>query len=532
MVCLAGTGLRRRAGVTRIGFMYDVCIIGGGVVGCAIARELSRYRLSTVLCEKSVDVSNGATKANSAIVHGGYTATHGTLKGELSIRGNRMYDRLNEELNFGLKHCGSLVLAFSEEERGSLEELKKNGELNGVEGLKIVERAELEKMEPQVGPEAVAALYCPETAITSPYEMCIALAENAVANGLDLRLESEVVGIQKSEGVFTVRIGAPPRARPGAEAAAQGHAAETAGPQELQARFVVNAAGVYSDRVAAMAGDESFTIQPRQGQYLILRRGDGDMVNHVVFQTPTKKGKGILVTATYWGNLMIGPNSEEIPDRDDVSTDRQILKHIVDTARRSIPDFKLSHVIRSFSGIRATSDTKQFIINEAPIGGFINAAGIDSPGLTSSPAIALKVAELLRGAGLELEEDPQFNPQRPQINSPAPLQPIKEVQELIELPEGKPERVVCRCEQIREKTIVDALNRGIPVKSLDGVKRRTRAGMGPCQGNFCGPRVRRLIARETGISEEEVLPRSSGSGILRERVSGKDLRKIDQAEEQ
>lgn len=483
------------------------------MVGCAIARELSRYTLSTVLCEKSVDVGNGATKANSAIVHGGYTAKHGTLKGELSIRGNRMYDRLNEELNFGLKRCGSLVLAFSKEERGSLAKLKENGELNGVEGLRIVERAELEEIEPNVGPEAVAALYCPETAVTSPYEMCIALAENAVANGLYLRLESEVVGIEKSGEVFTLRTAQD----------------STAPGRELQARFVVNAAGVYSDRIAAMVGDKSFTIHPRQGQYLILRRGDGEMVNHVVFQTPTKKGKGILVTATYWGNLMIGPNSEEIPDREDVSTDRQILKYIVDTARRSIPDFKLSHVIRSFSGIRATSDSKEFIINEAPIGGFINAAGIDSPGLTSSPAIALKVAALLRGAGLRMEEDPDFDPYRPQINAPAPLQPIKEVQELIELPEGNPERVVCRCEQIREKTIVDALNRGIPIKSLDAVKRRTRAGMGPCQGNFCGPRVRRLIARETGIGEDEVLPRSSGSGILPERVSGKDLRKIDEA---
>ena len=521
--------------------MYDVCIIGGGVVGCAIARELSRYRLNVVLCEKSVDVGNGATKANSAIVHGGYTATHGTLKGELSIRGNRMYDRLNDELNFGLRRCGSLVLAFSEEDRSSLTKLKKNGELNSVKGLKIIERAELEQMEPNVGPEAVAALYCPETAITSPYEMCIALAENAVTNGVELRLESEVLDIQKTDGAFTVRTekaitgpaetgsGQPGRVatETGASGPSQSGPAASA-TQELRARFVVNAAGVYSDRIAAMVGDSSFAIQPRQGQYLILRRGDGDMVKHVVFQTPTKKGKGILVTATYWNNLMIGPNSEEIPDRDDVSTNRQILKYIVDTARRSIPDFKLSHVIRSFSGIRATSDSKQFIINEAPIGGFINVAGIDSPGLTASPAIAEKVSGLLQNAGLTLEEDPQFNPHRPKINSPAPLQPIKEVQELIELPEGNPERVVCRCEQIREKTIVDALGRGIPIKSLDAVKRRTRAGMGPCQGTFCGPRVRRLIARETGISEDEVLPRSSGSGILPERVSGKELRKIDE----
>jgi len=494
--------------------MYDVCIIGGGVVGCAIARTLAQYDLRIVLCEKSIDVGNGATKANSAIVHGGYTAKHGTLKGELSIRGNRMYDKLNEELNFGLRRCGSLVLAFSEEERTQLRALKSNGELNGVRDLRIVERDELEGMEPHVGPEALAALYCPETAVTSPYEMCIALAENAVRNGVDVLLESEVLGIEKRDGSFSIEVTAP-------------HSSENSHNLNLAADFVVNAGGVYSDRIAAMIGDASFKINPRRGQYLLLRRGDGDMAKHVVFQTPSEKGKGILVTPTYWGNLLIGPNSEEIPDREDVGTNRDILNYIVDTARRSIPDFKLSHIIRSFSGIRATGDSKEFIIREAPIGGFIHAAGIDSPGLTSSPAIALRVTELLEKAGLSLKENPDFDPLRPPINSPAPLQPIKEIQGFIDLPEGDPERVVCRCEQVREKTIVDALNRGIPVRSLDAVKRRTRAGMGPCQGTFCGPRVRRLIAREGGIPEDEVAPRGGASGLLPERVSGKDLREID-----
>ncbi len=505
--------------------MYDVCIIGGGIVGCAIARELSRYDLQIALLEKSVDVGNGATKANSAIVHGGYTAKHGTLKGELSIRGNRMYDKLNEELNFGLKRCGSLVLAFAEEEKPKLEELKKNGELNGVQGLRVIDRDELLEIEPNAGPDAIAALYCPETAVTSPYEMCIALAENAVANGLDLKLESEVIGIEKTGEYFTLHVKKVTGTSLGGDSRAD--ALDETAQRKLYTKFVINAAGVYSDKIAAMIGDNSFKIRPRQGQYLILRRGDGNLVDHVVFQTPTKKGKGILVTATYWGNLMIGPNSEEIPDREDVGTNREVLKYIVDTARRSIPDFKLSHVIRSFSGIRATSDSKEFIIREAPVGGFIHAAGIDSPGLTSSPAIAVRVRDLLEKAGLGLKERSNFNPVRPEINSPAPLQPIKEVQELIELPEGNPERVVCRCEQVREKTIVDALHRGIPVKSLDAVKRRTRAGMGPCQGTFCGPRVRKLIAHHTNIPEEEVVPRSGGSGILPERVSGKDLRKID-----
>ncbi|MDY7028145.1 MAG: NAD(P)/FAD-dependent oxidoreductase [Spirochaetota bacterium] len=505
--------------------MYDVCIIGAGVVGCAIARELSRYDLKVLICEKGEDVGVGATKANSAIVHGGYTAKHGTLKGELSIRGNRMYDRLQEELNFGLSRIGSLVLAFDDGERPALEKLLVNGEKNGVKGLRIIDRNELLEMEPETGPDAAAALYCPETAITSPYEFCIALAENAVANGAELRLHTEVAGIEKKNGHFRLKT-----VYGGQVLQAQGRQESPSHPVHagpVEASFVVNAAGVYSDAVSAMIGDASFTIQPRQGQYLIFRRGYGSLVNHVIFQTPSPKGKGVLVTPTYWGNLMVGPNSEEIPDRDDLSTNHAILRAIIGTARRSIPAFDLKQVIRSFSGIRATSSCRDFILKESSMSGFIQAAGIDSPGLTSSPAIAERVVSLLEHAGLDLTLRESFLPDRPAITTPSPLRPYREIQDEVKLPEGNPERIVCRCEQVREKTIVDALRRGIPVDSTDAIKRRTRAGMGYCQGNFCGSRVRRIIARETGLAEERITVPWEGAGAQTGRISGRELRALE-----
>lgn len=488
---------------------WDVCIIGAGVVGAAIARELSRYSLKILWLEKGEDVAVGSTKANSAIVHGGYTAKHGTVKGELCIRGNRMYDRLDEELHFGLKRTGSLVLAFSEDERRVLEGLIKNGEKNGVRGLRIVERDELEELEPAIGPEARAALYCNETAVTSPYEFCIALAENAVTGGVDLRLHSEVVGIRKTGGRFHVTAGVV-----------------GGGIEEFEVFFVINAAGVYADKVSALAGDRGFTISPRRGQYLVFRRGYGSLVNHVIFQAPTEKGKGILVTPTYWGNLLIGPDAEDVASRENVGTDIERLKYILRTARRSVPSADHTKIIRSFSGLRPSSDRGDFIIEESTVvPGFIQAAGIESPGLTSSPAIAERVVELLEQADLSLEERDDFQGRRP-ITVPGPLQPFSEIAKDVDLPPGEGERIICRCEQVREKVILDALYRGIPIDSTDAMKRRTRAGMGACQGSFCTDRVRALISRETGLPEESIGVRGSGSGLLPERVSPEDLRRL------
>ena len=478
--------------------MYDVVIIGGGVIGCSIARELSRYTLDIVVLEKGEDISTGATKANSGIVHGGYDASHNKLKGYFSRKGNQMFDRLEEELNFGFSRCGSLILAFSQEEREHLKKIIENGLKNGVDDLKIIEREELREIEPNISSEALCALHCPSAGITSPYEYCIALMENAIENGADLQLNAEVKSIMRSEEFFTLKTT----------------------KETYRARSVINCAGVNSDEVSSMIGINDFHIIPRRGEYLIFQRGTGQALNRVIFQCPTKEGKGILVTPTYHNNLMIGPNAQEVDRKDDVDTTKEVLATIIKTARKSLPNFDTNKIIRSFAGIRATSSTGDFIIGKTAVKNFINCAGIDSPGLTSSPAIALHVVKLLEEE-LELVKDENFNPFRERVavrlNDENTLS-MKEVLPLTDLPLGDGERVVCRCEQVREKTIRKALDRGITVDSTDGIKRRTRAGMGVCQGAFCTPRVREIIADHYNISPEEVSERGKVSSDLLQRV--------------
>ncbi len=479
--------------------MHDVVIIGGGVIGCSIARELSRYALDIIVLEKGEDISTGATKANSGIIHGGYDAAHNKLKGYFSRRGNQMFDRLEEELNFGFSRCGSLVLAFSQEERGHLEKIIENGQKNGVDDLEIIGREKLRELEPNVAPEALWALHCPSAGIASPYEYCIALMENAIANGAGLQLNTEVKSITSSKDFFTLK---------------------TTG-DTYRAKYVINCAGVNSDEVSAMLGIDDFHIIPRRGEYLILQRGTGEALNSVIFQCPTKEGKGILVTPTYHNNLMIGPNAQEVERKDDVDTTKDVLSAIIKTARKSLPGFDTNKIIRSFAGIRATSSTGDFIVGKTAVNNFINCAGIDSPGLTSSPAIALHVVGLLKEEGLELTADENFNPFRERVavrlNKENTLS-MRELLPLTELPMGDGERVVCRCEQVREKTIRKALEKGIIVDSTDGVKRRTRAGMGVCQGAFCTSRVREIIADHYNISSEEISERGKISSDLLQRV--------------
>lgn len=468
--------------------MYDVCIIGAGVVGCAIARELSQYRLRTVLIDKAEDVSQGASKANSGIVHGGYSAAHGTLKGELCAEGNRRYDQWEEELHFGLRRSGSLVVGFNEQDRERIEALYENGKKNGARGLEILDAAGVRAMEPNLNEAVSCALYCKTAGVTSPYELTIALAENARANGTEILLGRTVTAIEKGEA-FTV------------------HTNEG----DIEASFVVNAAGVHSDQIAGMVGLHDFTITPRKGEYILFQRGYGKLVKTVVFQTPTEKGKGILVTSTYHGNLMIGPNAEEVGDREDTGTVEDHLREIIATARKSVPSFDLRKVITNFSGLRATASGKDFIIEESAVSRFVNVAGIDSPGLTSSPAIAVRVAGILKEAGLSLSSDAHYRAQRRPIIVPKSLA-AAELKRRIELPSG-PERIVCRCEQVSEAEILDAMGRGLPVDTTDAVKRRTRAGMGQCQGQFCRPRVKALLARELGRSAEEIRVRADEKAV-------------------
>jgi len=485
--------------------MYDVTIIGGGVVGSAIARDLSKYHLKTLVLEKGEDISTGATKANSGIIHGGYDASHKKLKGYFSRKGNQMFDDLEKELNFGFSRCGSLVLAFSEEERVHLDSIIENGIKNGVDDLEIISKDEIKKMVPHVSEEALYALHCPSAGIASPYEFCIALMENAIVNGCELLLNTEVNDITKKDEFFMVETN----------------------NGTFNSKFVINCAGVYSDEVSKMAGIDDFHIIPRRGEYLIFQRGTGELINKVLFQCPTEKGKGILVTSTYHNNLMIGPNAQEVETKEDIATTKDVLEDIILTARKSVPDFDTKKIIRSFAGIRATSSTGDFIIGRTKVKGFINCAGIDSPGLTSSPAIAHHITELLKEEGLPLNKKENFNPYREgvavKLNSKNTLS-MKDILPLTNLPLGDENRIVCRCEQVTEKTIRKALDRGIAVSSTDGVKRRSRAGMGVCQGTFCTSRVRELIADHYEISTDDVSERGKISSDLLQRVKKGEIK--------
>ncbi|SMC53022.1 NAD(P)/FAD-dependent oxidoreductase [Sporomusa malonica] len=468
--------------------MYDVCIIGAGVVGMNIARQLSRYNLKVCVLERHDDVSCGCSKANSGIVHGGYSDEPGTLKAELCVKGNQMYEQLDKELNFGYRKTGSLVLAFSEEELETLKALAKYGRQNGVQGLKVINGEQARELESYLSKEVTAALYCENAGVTSPYEFVQALAENAVANGVVLKLETEVTQIQKVDDSFKLT-------------ASNG--------SETVARFVINAAGIHSDSIARMVGINDYHIIPRRGQYVLLDKDQNYLVNSVVFQVPTKLGKGILVTTTYHGNLMIGPNAEEIEDKEDLGTDEKTLEYIVQMARKSVPGFDMRRALKSFAGNRPVSKLKDWVIEESVVKGFINLVGIDSPGLTSSPAIALKVVDIIRNAGLLLEPNPSFAAYR------KPIIQKKDNTFAGDINASEPERhVICRCEKVTEAEIIDCLHRGVPVKSMAAVSLRTRAGMGSCQGAFCGPRVKQVIARELNIPIEEVAERADGSSTL------------------
>jgi len=480
--------------------VYDIIIIGAGVIGCAIAREMSKYHGDILILEKESDVSNGASKANSGIVHGGYDAKHGTLKAYFSRRGNRMFEQLNNELNFGYLECGSMVLGFNEEDLIALKKLVENGIKNGVDDLRIIEKDEILEMEPHVNPEVKYALYCKSAGITSPYELTIALAENAIVNGVTIELNNEVKSISKNKNSFIV----------------------TTGKKSYNGLYIINAAGLYSDTIPRMLGMNDFNIHPRKGEYILMNKNQGYLANGVLFQTPSESGKGILVTRTYHGNLMLGPNAQEIQDKDEVGTSLEALEYIVKTARKTVKDFDVKYTLTSFAGLRASSSAKDFIIEESEVKGFINVAGIESPGITSSPAIAVYVCKLLEKSGFVLKKNESFNPDRKAIIR------LKDDSFDGKVDHEDPNKnIICRCESVTESEIVDALNRGIVINHIDGIKRRTRCTMGPCQGHFCTSRVTRVIARELGIKESEVTMRGKGSLPLPPRENRMFWKKLE-----
>jgi glycerol-3-phosphate dehydrogenase len=490
---------------------FDVLIVGAGVVGCAIARELARYRARVLVLDMGNDVATGASKANSGIVHGGYDEKHGTLKSKLARPGNQSFAQLNRELHFGFRVAGSLVVAFNDEERQGLEALLLNGQKNGVQGLRIVDQAELRRLEPHISPQAKYALHCPHTGITSPYEYAIALAENAIANGVDFRLRHRVTDIRKPvtpSGSFTIHA-EETKHRPGFD-----NEPPLKVKKLFTAHVVINCAGLYSDRVAAMVGAADFNILPRKGEYLVLEKTQAEMARHVLFPVPNKVfGKGVLVSQTYWGNLLLGPTSREPGDH---RTNIQVLQEIIRNGHRLVPDVDVRKVITSYSGNRAKCDRGDFIVEESSVPRFINCAGIDSPGLTSSPAVARRVLDILKSKSaqpFQLQEklEGAFQPQR---------EPIVKSKENFVGSIDNPDpvkNIICRCERITEAEIVDALYRPLSSPSVTSIKRRTRAGMGVCQGKFCQERVIEVIAKEMGISKEEVPGLEPGSSVLPHR---------------
>ncbi len=481
--------------------MYDVTIIGGGVIGASIARELSKYHGEILLIEKEKDVSLGASKGNSGIIHGAYATAHGTLKGELSAKGNPMYQQLNEELNFGYRKTGALVVAFNDEEEKRLQVLFENGKkYEEPEGdLQIIGPDRIKELEPHSNPDIKSALFSRNVGVASPYEMTIALAENAISNGVEVLLGKKAVGIRKLKDGFII----------------------DAEDQWIKTKYLINAAGLYSDRIARLAGIASYEIQPRKGQYILFGRDQEHLVNRVIFQVPSPRGKGILVTTTYHGNFMIGPNAEDVKDRADVSTTKESLQYIIDTARRSIPNFNVSRALTTFAGIRASTKERDFIIEGDRVPGMINLVGIDSPGLTAAPAIGKMVVSMLKRQGLSLEFNEDFQAYR------APL-----VHKKPENFAGSPEhpdpkkRIICRCESVTEAEIVESFHRGLPVESIQAVKFRTRAGLGQCQGAYCRSRVKSLIHRETGIPPEKIPQNSHREKKSISKVDIKEIRKM------
>jgi len=471
--------------------MQDVLIVGAGVIGGSIARELAKYNLDIVVIDKENDVANGTTKANSAIVHAGYDATEGTLMAKYNALGNAMFDELSKELDFPFTRTGSIVVANSEEERKHIEDLLERGIKNNIPGVKIVEKKELREIEPKIGEQAVAALLAPTAGIVGPWEMTIALLENAVDNGVKLDLNTEVLDIEKIEGGYKV----------------------VTNKRDYEAKCVINASGVYADKIHQMVGEKTFSIIPRRGQYFVLDKTQGELVNHVIFQCPTKLGKGVLVTPTVHGNVLAGPDAEDLSDKEDLGTTSERLDFVREHALKSIPELNFREGIRNFAGLRAQPSTNDFIIGEVEDAkGFINVAGIKSPGLSSAPAIALDVVEIAKEILGNVELNKDFKPNRKKHYEFIEESSEKKAELIAE--DSRYGNMICRCENITEGEIVDSIHRNVGATTVDGVKKRCRPGMGRCQGGFCGPKIQEIIARELGKSLEEVVLDREDSYIL------------------
>lgn len=484
--------------------LYDVLIIGAGCTGVMTARLLSSKKCTVAVAEAKCDVAMGATCANSAIVHAGYDAKPGTLKAKLNVRGNRLMKELAAQLDVELKNVGSHVVGFGDEDLRVLRELYERGAANGVPDLRLIGRDELRTMEPNISEKAVGSLFAPSAAITCPYGITIAAAENAVTNGVDFYFNFKVTGASEAGGIYYI---------------SNGH-------DTIAARYVINCAGVNSADVAELLGENDFpiTITPRRGEYIVLDKVCGKMANSTLFVCPSERGKGILVTPTVDGNLLIGPNAYPIGDSADTSTTQPGLEEITNGARRLMPSVNTRMAITSFAGVRATPNTYDFFIKiSEQLPRVIHAVGIESPGFASSPATAEYIVSLLEEAGLNLPEREDYIPTRRADGNHRLFNRLNE-EEKTAICKKNPAyaKIVCRCETVTEGDLLDAIHSPIPAVTIDMLKKRTRAGMGRCQGGFCSPRAAVLIANEIKEELDAVTKCGGGSWLVSKRSCGED----------
>ncbi len=470
---------------------YDVLVIGAGVTGSAIARELSKYELKVCVLEKDEDVCSGTSKANSGIVHGGFDPAVGSVMAKMNIRGAELIRELSKTLDFPYKQNGSIVLCFDEKDRHVLETLYERGVKNGVKEMRIISGDEARAIEPAITPEAVAALYVPTAGIVCPFGLTIALAENAADNGAKFRFLTAVETVEK---------------------AAEGYEVKT-DKGVFKAKYVVNAAGVYADKFHNMVSERKLSITPRRGEYVLMDKEVGDLVSHTIFQLPGKGGKGVLVTPTVHGNLLVGPNAFDLPDKEATETTPEGTDEIKAKALRSVPSIPYNKMITGFAGLRAHEAGGDFILGEAEDAeNFFDAAGIESPGLTAAPAIGEYIAGLIaEKAGTAKKKD--FIATRKGIPEVAKLPPKERAELIAKRPEYG--RIVCRCENISEGEILDAMDRTLGARSMDGIKRRVRQGMGRCQAGFCTPATIELIAKKLGVPMNEVAKNRPGSEFIK-----------------
>ncbi len=475
--------------------MYDILIIGSGIIGSSIARELARYKAKILVLEKNSDVSCGTTKANSGIIHAGFDAKPNTNKALYNVLGSKMYENLARELDFPYRKNGAFVLSFNKEDHGKLVELLDKAKLNGVSDCVILSGDEIRKMEPNISLEVAEGLYAPNSAIASPYEMCIALAENAYTNGVKFEFRKEVIDIKRKDDHFIVK---------------------TKDDSIYEALVVINASGTHSDEINNIVSSEKYKIIPRKGEYVLLDKEYSYICDKTLFQLPTKMGKGILVSPTTHGNIIVGPTAIDIDSKDDTHTTYEGLSSVWANALKTIPSLPKGGIITQFSGIRAHLETGDFIIGfSKDVKGLYNLVGIESPGLASAPAIAKKVSLDVKEY-LSLEKSDTFNPYRKAIKRVTSMTNNELEKAIKENPLYG--HIVCRCEIVSEAEIVEAINRQPGATDLDGVKRRVRAGMGRCQMGFCTPKIMEILHKELNIDMKDVTKRGEGSNVIVSKI--------------